>query len=140
MTTQTQTNESLHKVREREQSELPQVLRLYARLSREVGEPIIQSPDLLDSKCFVAEAQGRIVGFCLIKEVDIQGRLFTQGQCLYVEPEFRHTALSRDLYRKTRQYARGRRLCILILADTTKVAQWQKAGYKPWKVLMTRQP
>ena len=125
-------------IRERQEGDLPAILRLYARLSREIGEPIAKPPDLLDGKCFVAEAEGRPVGFCLVKRIEVNGRAMTQGLCLYIEPEYRRSSLSRSLYRTARSYARHERLTVILISDPKNVQQWQKAGYRVWKVLMTR--
>lgn len=125
-------------IREYNKCDLSQVLALYARFVREFGEVPDRPPDLLKGKCFVADVDGRIVGFGFLRETTIYGRRFTQGVHLYVDKTYRRSSTSRALYRACRRHVRAVGVKLVIIADEGKQGQWLKAGYKPWKVLMVR--
>lgn len=116
-----------------------EVSKLYTSFCSEFGVPADMPPSISEGKLVVCQNSFCLIGYGSAKCVEYGGKSYTQGEHIYVKPEFRKTKAGGYIYSALRRWAKKEQRPIILLSGVDEYDKWHKLGYKTIRYIMVKE-
>jgi len=87
----------------------------------------------------VIDSMSGLIGYGIARSVVYGKRNYTQGEHIYVKPQFRKSKAGGFIYAALRRWAKKEQRPIILLSGVDEYEKWRKLGYKTLRYIMVKE-
>ena len=126
-------------VRDARNGDINKVDGLYRDFCKELGTSTDTPPVIVVDKFVVCELFDDLIGYGTAKAVVYDGKGYSQGEHLYVRPEFRGTWAAGLMYKELCRWGKSQGKPFILLSAPEELEMWLRRGYKPIGYIMVKE-
>jgi hypothetical protein len=127
------------KIRDAQKGDEDAIKTLYEEFCKELGEIPDICPSITDGKVVVIDSMSGLIGYGIARSVVYGKRNYTQGEHIYVKPQFRKSKAGGFIYAALRRWAKKEQRPIILLSGVDEYEKWRKLGYKTLRYIMVKE-
>ena len=127
------------KIRDANEGDCDEIKQLYENFCREFQLPSDDPPIIEKTKVIVCEFDGHLFGYGSADVVLYGGKNYTQGQHIYIKPEFRKTKCAGLIYRALNKWAKTLAKPLILISAPNEMEMWKRKGYKTIRYIMVKE-